>query len=277
MHKHNPALHRYAVLLAASTVLLFVTGTVVTSNEERPGYAIGQTHEWFGAAVTLLLAGLAIWLWRVHERVWLHRFVLIALGVNIVQDVMGIEADPLQASVRIFHALLAQLFFSATVAIAVFTSASWDCAPEPAGKAPQLRFLAMAAPVVVMLQIVLGTAFRHGVMGLGPHLLWALFVGIFLIPVIAAIFATGRPELRSAGVALGVIVAVQILLGFTVFTMQAVEADPTVLIVATSIHAAIGSFTLAATVTVAILVRRIVRPRSASPISEAAAAEKRIQ
>ena len=54
----NPWLHRYTVLVAACTALLFINGPVVSTSEERPLYSLGQTHAWLGVAVTILMAGL---------------------------------------------------------------------------------------------------------------------------------------------------------------------------------------------------------------------------
>jgi heme A synthase len=261
----NRWLHRYAVLLAACTALLFITGTVVTGNEERPLYSLGRSHIWLGAAVTLMMAGLAIWLWRLNERPWLRHLALTALAASIVQALVGLETGPPPATVRIAHALLGQFFLSTVVAIAVFTSGSREKSPETVVNGPRLRFLAMATPAIVLFQVVLGTAFRHGVMGVGLHLFWALFVGVFLVPVMAAVFGTTQPEVRAAGIALSVLASVQILLGFALLTMQAVDADPVALIVAAMVHAAVGAFTLATAVAMAILVRRATLEPVASP------------
>lgn len=269
----NRWLHRYAVLLAVCTALLFVTGPAVSSNQERPLYSLGQSHAWLGAAVSLLMAGLAIWLSRMKERAWLRRLAWAALGANIVQDLMGIETGTPPAPVRIFHVLLGQLFFSTTVAIAVFTSEGWNQSPKPVGDGSLPRFLATATAAVVLLQVALGAAHRHGVMDALPHILGAFVVAVFLGPTLAAVLRTQHPEVRPAGIAFSVVVSLQMLLGFGLLTMESLDVDPLAMIVATTLHAALGAFSLAAAVVLAMQIRRVVQAtaqetrQSPSPLS----------
>ena len=254
----DPWLHRYAVLVAVCTAVLFINGPAVTSNEARPLYSLGRSHMWLGAAVSILIAGLAVWLSRSKEQTWLRRLAWIALSAIIVEVVLGLPTDPQPPSVRISHSLLGQLLFSTTVAIAVFTSRNRNQAPQPVENGSLLRSLAVATFAMVLLQVILGAVFRHGVTGILPHMLWALVVGLFLGLATAVILRTEIPELRPPGIALAVLASLQILLGFTLFTMQAIDADPFALIVATTVHATVGALTLAAAVVMAILVRRVI-------------------
>jgi heme A synthase len=95
-------------------------------------------------------------------------------------------------------------------------------------------------------------------MGVVPHILWAFVVAIVLVPTLAATVSIQHAGARQAGIAFAVVACVQILLGFSLFIMQAVDADPTVLIVVTAVHTATGAFTLATVVVMAILIRRII-------------------
>ena len=262
----NIWLHRYALIIAVLTALLFLSGTVVTTNEDRPFYAEGQSHVWFGVVAGSLLVGLILWLWRTKERAWLWRLAWLAGSIALVDGVVGASFDQPPAGVRILHSLLGQIFFSATIAIALMTSQAWQKRPEPIEKTGRLKFLAIATPAVVLLQVILGAAHRHGAMGLAMHLVWAMVVGLFLVPVMAIIFSIPEPRLRSAGIALSIVACSQILLGFGVFIMQSIDADPEALIVAASVHATIGALTLATTVVIALLVWRVsVQARSADP------------
>ncbi|HWY49596.1 MAG TPA: hypothetical protein VNX70_19565, partial [Bryobacteraceae bacterium] len=171
---------------------------------------------------------------------------------------VALQSDPLPAPVRIAHSLLGQLFFLATVAIAVVTSKSWNQAPKPVQDGSRTRFLATAMAALVLLQVTLGAAFRHGVTGALPHILGALVVAVFLGPAMAAILRTETPEVRSAAIAMIVLTTVQLLLGFALLTMQSFDdIDPLVVIIATTAHVAIGAFTLAAAAITAILIRRV--------------------
>jgi hypothetical protein len=258
----NPWLHRYAVLVSVCNALLFITGPVVTTKDQRPLYSLGQTHAWLGALATILMAGLVIWMSRVKEPAWLQRLVWAALGANIVQDLIALQPDPIPAPVRLAHALIGQLFFSATVTIAVFTSKNWDQSPKllekPVENASRLRFLTTTTAALVLLQVTLGAALRHGVIEALPHILGALVVAVFLGPSMAVVFRTDHQTLRSAGIGLTMAACLQILLGFALLTMKSFdEIDPVVVIVATIAHVAVGAFTLAAVVVTAILVRRV--------------------
>jgi heme A synthase len=250
----NPWLRRYAVLVAVCTALLIITGPAVSSNEVRPLYSLGQSHAWLGATVTTLMAGLVIWLTRLKERVGLRRLAYAALGANIVQDLLGF--DPVPAPMRISHALLGFFFFSTTVAIAVFVSKGWMQNPKPVENGSLPRFLVMTIPSLVLFQVTLGVAFRHGVMSGLPHILGALVVAAFLGPAMALILRNQHTEVRSAGIALTLCASLQILLGFTLLIILAM--DPLVVIVATTAHAAMGAFTLAAAAVVAMRMRRVI-------------------
>jgi hypothetical protein len=262
----NPWLHRYAALVTVCAGLLFITGPVVITKDQRHLYSLGQIHAWVGVAVTSLAVGLVIWMSRVKEPAWLQRLVWAALAANIVEDLMTLQSDPIPAPVRIAHALIGQLFFSTTVIIAVFTSKNWDQSPEAADKpvenSSRLRFLTTTTAALVLLQVTLGAAFRHGVIEALPHILGAVVVAVFLGPAMAVVFRTDHPVLRSAGIALTMAACVQILLGFTLLTMESFdEIDPVVIVVATIAHVTLGACTLAAAAVTAVLVRRVTAKR----------------
>jgi hypothetical protein len=262
----NSWLHRYAVLVTVCTGLLFITGPVVTTNDHRPLYSLSQTHSWSGAVVTILAAGLVIWMLRTKEPAWLQRLAWAALGANIVEDLVALQSEPIPAPVRIAHTLIGQLFFSTTVVIAVFTSKNWNQSPMPVDKpvenASRLRFLTTTTAALVLLQVTLGAAFRHGVIEGLPHILGALVVAVFLGPSMAVVFRSDHQALRSAGIGFTLAACLQILLGFALLTMKSFdEIDPVVVIVATIAHVALGACTLAAAILTAILVRRVTAQR----------------
>ena len=253
----NPWLHRYTVLVAAGTALLFINGPVVSTSEERPLYSLGQTHAWSGLMVTILMAVLVVWMSRVKEPPWLRRLAWAALAAAIVEGSVALETGPLPAPVRIAHTALGLLLFSTTMVTAVVTSHRWNQIAKPIEDGSRARSLATTTAALVLLQVTLGAAFRHGVTGGLPHILGALVVAVFLGPATAAILRTETPEVRSAAVALIMLTTVQLLLGFALLTMQSFDdIDPLVVIIATTAHVAAGAFTLAAAVITAVLVRR---------------------
>lgn len=254
----NPWLHRYAVVVAACSALLFITGPVVSSSEYRPLYALGQTHAWLGTAVTVLVIVLVIWLFRAKEAVWLNRLAWIALGANVAQDLLVFETGPIPVFLRIFHTLFAQFLFSTVVAIAIVTSRNGRLNPQPVANAPRLKFQVAVIAALVLTQVILGAFHRHGLTGVLPHILGALLVAVFLGPAMAAIFRAGNPELRSPAIILIMLTTLQLLLGFALLTMEAFDdIDPLLVIIATTAHVALGAFVLAAAVGIAILVRHV--------------------
>src|SRR5437867_483221 len=178
----NLWLHRYAILVAVCTLFLVVAGGLVTSNDAglsvpdwplsygklmpkmEGGIFFEHGHRMVATTVGLLTIVLALWLWRSEQRRWMRRLGFIALAAVIAQGLLGgmTVIFMLPKPVSISHACLAQLFFSTTVAIALFTSPAWKRSARPVDDGePQLRWLAIAAPVCVLGQVALGAAARH--------------------------------------------------------------------------------------------------------------------
>ena len=266
----SPWLHRSAVLLAVAAFLLALTGATVTSNEERPLYSVGQFHLWLGGCVAFLTSGVALGIRGPSQQPWLRRLSRIALAVVAGLTFLGFLPFPQAPVVRIAHAFLAQVFIVTATALAFGTSSGWDTAPQKVEGSPVLLVLAKLTPVVVLAQVALGTLYRHGVLDVGLHLAGA-FVAAFLImgltlPVIY------RPEFSSmhfAAKTVLTIAAVQVFVGMALLTMRTMDLDPVAIIVVTMVHTATGALTLAATVMLAALVFRGVRPAPAARAAKA--------
>src|SRR5271165_382918 len=88
-------------------------------------------HRMVATTVGLLTIVSMIWLFRVDRRPWLRWLGVIALGAVILQGVLGGLTVLLLLPwwISTAHACLAQLFFSTTVAIAMFTSDWWARGP----------------------------------------------------------------------------------------------------------------------------------------------------
>lgn len=248
----NPWQHRFALLLAVWALFVVITGTAFTTNEERPFHDFGQWHAMAGTLAGILTLGLAVWLLRTRKGTLAAQFAWLTVAVVVVESLLGLPEVPPPVPVRVLHALLAQLCFSAFAAMAVFTSPGWEQGTGPF-KAGIVRTLARFAPVAMLAQATLGIAFRHGVSEVMPHIFGGLTVGVFIL--VPCMFVIYRPEYeaaRTAGVTALVITGVQIVLGFALFTMGTIgDIDPVVVIVTTMIHAAVAALTLAATVILA--------------------------
>jgi cytochrome c oxidase assembly protein subunit 15 len=283
----NIWLHRYSILLAVFTLLLVVAGASVTSNdaglsvpdwplsygklmpEMTGGIFYEHGHRMVATAVGILTIILAIWLWRVERRTWLRRLGWVALAAVVVQGVLGgiTVLFLLPKAVSIGHACLAQLFFSTTVAIALFTSPAWKRGPhvvEDSGS-PSLRSLALATPVIVLAQLALGAAYRHKALGLVPHVVGAMAVtGLVLLASILVLLQFPRHrDLKQAAVALMSVTFLQVFLGIAAYmsrisTVDAVQPMP-IMVWFTVLHVAVGALVMAASVVLAIQVQRNVR------------------
>jgi heme A synthase len=251
----NPWLHRSAILLAVLTLIAIILGALLTS-EIRPlpgttapvtvntAPGLEQTHRIAGYIVAILTLGVAIRFSKMPG--W------IALGAAGLEGFLG--------GIPTVHALLAPVVFSLIAAIMVMTSNEWQGTPQLV-KSDWKRLLPLgtAVPVLLVLQVALGAAFRHNAMGV----LWHIVNGLV---VLAAILVTGifvlrqypeHPSLRPAALALLIITGVQVLLGFTVYMVLLISAENNIgLIITGVIHVANGSLTLAASVALAMQMHR---------------------
>src|SRR5258708_30229616 len=105
-----------------------------------------------------------VWVWRPDPRRWMRRLGWIALAAVIAQGLLGgmTVIYMLPKPVSISHACLAQLFFTTTVLIALFTSAGWrrELPLVDDSGSPSLHALAAAVPLCVLAQFAPGAAAR---------------------------------------------------------------------------------------------------------------------
>src|SRR5260370_18661763 len=139
---YNPALHRFALFVASCTLLLLVAGALVTSNDAAlsvpdwplsygtitppmvGGIVYEHSHRVIAATIGFLTILLAVWLWLKEERPAVRWLGVTALGTVIPQGVLGgmTVLFNLHYGFPVEHACLAHLFFSATIALALFNT-----------------------------------------------------------------------------------------------------------------------------------------------------------
>lgn len=294
--EYKPLLHRYAVLLAICTLFLVVAGASVTSKEaglsvpdwplsygqvipDMTGGVFFETgHRLVATTVGFMTILMALWLQKVDSRRWMKRLGWIAVAAVIVQGVLGgITVLWLQPPwVSTAHACLAQLFFSTTASIALFTSRRWlNGAPTVEDHGwPSLRSLAIVAPCIVLFQIALGAAFRHRAISLVPHLGWSIVTALSLL-IVGVFVLTQFPKhdsLRKAAHAVLGITTLQVFLGLGAYWARLDAANsPLQMVIVTVTHVAGGGLTLAFTILLSIQIRRYVQARAAQPSQSHAA------
>lgn len=292
----SKALHRFAVFVAAATFFLIIAGANVTSRDA--GLATsdwplseGQVfpkmvgnlfwehgHRLIAASVGLLTIALAIFLQVRERRSWVKRLGWFALGLVIVQGLLGGLTVKMNLPVIVSsaHSTLAQLFFLTTVSLAVFTSRSWFNAPASVpeeGNRISLRTLCVVTLVLILCQLFLGAMMRHSAQWdewlptslLVAHIGGAIIVTLALGLTAMTVLLRHRDEkflTRPAAIALGVLF-VQLMLGLAAYITRAASPfDPQPLnpmIAVTVAHVACGALVFAATIVLTLRVFRVLR------------------
>jgi heme A synthase len=190
--------------------------------------------------VGVLTIILGIWLWESEKRRWVRNLGWIVLSLVILQGLLGglTVFLGLPKPVSVAHACLAELFFSLTVSIAIFTSPRWQREPlmvENSGWPPLRSMTAIAT--------------------LSQH--------------------KDHPELRRAARTLLTLAFFQVFLGIAAYvsriiTSEAVRPAPS-MVLWTVLHVATGALTMAASAGLAIQVVRHVCPEESSPAVRRAA------
>ena len=272
MGNEDVRLHRYSMLVAFCVLLVLIAGAIVTSLERpispvpsmptTPAAVSFESWHRLGALfVAVLIAGLAVWLGKASKDSGLRQLGWIVLSIFVVEGALGIALRSLSPLTDILHALIGPISLAAVALVTVFTSARWKRGPnfiEDSWR-PPLRKLGFFLPAIVILQIILGAAFRYRAASVIWHILNAMIVllSILIVCVFLVRQFPEHPALRPAAIALGGIAGVQVFLGFITYVLMLLlpESSPAVIIVSV-IHVATGALTLAAAVSLAAEVRR---------------------
>jgi heme a synthase len=275
--------HRLAVITACATFPLLFIGGLVTSKgaglavPDWPttfGYnmflypwskMVGNifyehSHRLVASAVGVLTIALAISLWLHEPRKWLRWLGAIALGLVVVQGVLGgLRVILLEHSLAIVHASLAQAFFALTVSLALFTSPEWrvEKAEAPLADRGRLRWLAVLTTGLIYLQVLFGAVLRHTGLRLDAHLLFAALVTLHVVLLTVRIFknhSDHRPLTRPALFLSGMLL-LQLFLGTISYlgkftTILRIPADGTVFF--TTTHLAVGALMLVTSLVVTL-------------------------
>ena len=287
----SPWPHRVAVALAWATFPLLFIGGLVTSlgaglavpdwpttfgynmflypwSKMIGGIFYEHSHRLVASCVGLLTIALALTFWTKEDRRWLRWLGIAALGMVILQGVLGgLRVVLLQHTLAIIHACMAQAFFALTVSLVLFTSPEWRAQqPTPIDDGGRLRRLALVTTVLVYIQIVFGALLRHTGERLDGHLLFAALVAIHVVLLLLRITRSHGAELALVRPAcwLGGLLLVQLSLGTAAYLWKFTTLLPLgggALVLTATTHLIIGALMLVTSLTIALRVIHRSRPR----------------
>jgi len=236
-------LHRFAWVAVGATALLLAAGGLVTSAEAglavrdwptsfgynmflypfarmTGGIYYEHAHRLLGALVGLTTVVLAVFVQVSEARRWVRVLAWATVPAVVVQGILGgIRVTERDLALAMAHGILAQLFFTTLVVLAVVTSPRWLSAGPPlkTASSTRLRVLGLALVAAAVGQLVLGASQRH----FSALLLAHVFNGLAVVMPLALslglrVFALGerQPWLSRLGLGLVIAVSVQVLLGF---------------------------------------------------------------
>ena len=286
--------YRFAVLTSSCTVLLLMAGALVTSNDAADsvpdwplaygklippligGIRFEYAHRVIAGFVAILTLILAIWLTfaKPRQRPPARTLGWLALVLVLAQASLGAlrveEIHPMLSATA--HATLAQIFFMTLVGLSLYLSPWWqkELPRLEDTRLPSLRLLTALTTLVILAQLILGAALRHGAFGIDPHLVGA---GVVTVMVVWAGRAAknrfrGNHHLRLATISLHSFFGLQILLGFAAWyavrVLAVKSSQPTLPYVTLTVaHVLGGALTLAASVIFTLSTFRLI-PGSAA-------------
>jgi cytochrome c oxidase assembly protein subunit 15 len=290
------SLHRFAVICAGATFVLIFIGGLVTSTGSAlavpdwplafgkliPPLEGGIRFEWghrvVAGFVSILTLILAVWTWWRESRRWLRLTALAALGLVVLQAVLGgltvLMLLPLALAVA--HAATAQAFFCLMIAMVLFTDPGFGAAiketeVDSRARRPPLTSLATVTTIAIYMQILIGAVMRHLGAGLAipdfptafgrlvpPFYSFAVEINfahrcgaVVVISLIVWTFIrvmrsySAEPQIRNAALLMIVLVPLQVTLGvLTIWSGRSV--------LPTTAHVAIGAALLGASVAITI-------------------------
>jgi len=255
---YSPWPHRLAVVLACATFPLVWVGGLVTTTDSGmavpdwpntyghnmftypiqswlfgpQGVRIEHGHRLLASTVGMLTIALLVVILKKEDRRWVKVLALVTLGLVVFQGILGGARVLLdERTLAMLHGCTGPLFFTLTVAMAVFTSNRWRVAADSAetvsklgSAAGNIRLLAIVTAVLAYLQVVLGAVLRHVPVDAQPgtfmlavkaHLVMAavLTIHVIALSTLVLLYARRVKPLGGLAVALLAFIVVQIGLG----------------------------------------------------------------
>lgn len=197
---HKPALAVFTTLGSAWVFVLVTLGAFTTSigaGMAFPDWPLSNgsinPHGWLedismfaehshrltGMMMGLITLGIAGWLWRCESRAWLRLLGFWAVGIVVLQGIIGGQRVTLNAiavpgfhmslgeMLRIPHGILAQVYVCVLIAIAAASSRAWIERTAPVGAL--VRRLGLACCALLLVQLAIAATMRHNAAGLSIY------------------------------------------------------------------------------------------------------------
>lgn len=272
------SVHRVITLFAIATAsLLVVSGFMVSESTGLPipSWAQGgqALHRGVAGIVAASVLGLTVLAWRSAMDIRLKRLAAALTGMVLLQAALGLllaKFGPL-VQVSLFQAMLMHFLFAGAAILFLSTRKPAAAAVERVEDelSPSLRSIAWWPAMLVVGQIALGSAYRHGLLGVMPHLMGAFVIAAALafLGVLVATTYPGHRALKRTALSVVWLMALQIVLGLIALFYRARVVESAVgelpspwWALLTVSHIVVGSITFAATVWMAVQIRKFVLP-----------------
>ncbi|TXT37082.1 MAG: cytochrome c oxidase assembly protein subunit 15 [Planctomycetota bacterium] len=289
-------LHRYAVFTAMIALLPIGMGALVTSLDAGMAFmdwptSDGQNmffypwlrdfhanrdkfvehgHRLAGSLIGMLSIGLVVLTVRREPRRWVRGLSIAILAAVVLQGLLGgfrVIADARVAA--LVHGLFASLIFATITVFVLATGSKWQrggCDSLPTKPISSgMKSLAIATPLAIFGQSLLGGLVRHLGLALHEHLGGAILATALTVAVIVASCRSGQAWLRSASIGLSMVLLFQLVLGAGAWATRfgfppagyvAVQQAPEQILFRTA-HAVAAMFVLMMSVQLAVRVLRL--------------------
>lgn len=303
-HKHRWAVNRFSLVTAGLTFVLIILGAWVTNNDAwgsiptwplafgrifpinrlSGGAAYEYGHRLLSGVVAVLTLVLVLWILFRERRVWIKWFGVLAILLFAGQILLGKLRVTLGAgqalTATVAYEVVAQLFLAVIVGLTVFTSPGWVRAGELRAGYPRMKnalvlYVSTIATILLIIQVVLGTAYRHGMLGIFPHAVWGVLVAASIVWSSLLVVRLGHDRERSFPYIVrpaqfaAWLLLLQIVLGIVLYMMWSrfanVQPPPEKVVITAVLHTAFGAALLSDQVILVLRVYRMV------PITEAQA------
>ncbi|MEQ1883449.1 MAG: COX15/CtaA family protein [Bryobacteraceae bacterium] len=264
----NPWLFRFSLFVCFATLLVLMMGAVVTDQfVSAPATAASSVafamHRHAAETVALLVLLVAGWANLGGSKQPLaKKLSWLAVVAVVAESILGGAGVPLSASLAFVHAFFGQAVFGSMAAVTMLLWPEWDGPATPlADKGwPSLRGLGRSTVLLIMIQIMLGAAFRHGFAGVIWHILGAFLVALYGVGLMVLLTQTqGGQPLRPAVITLGVLLGIQVSIGMVLISISDASKAPAVVLYSTVAHVITGGLTFAVTIATSMTVWRNVR------------------